>query len=338
MKVIENKDIKKYLSIRDIAKLANVSTATVSRVLNKPETTSKKTQEKVLKIVKQYEYLPNINAKNVFSKTYNSIAIFVYDIKNPFFTILISKLNSICTSNNYTLLIFDTENKVNNEKKDLDYCLAHNIDGIIVTEGINYSLFSNTAILPPIVTLDRYLENFSAVKSENIKATKNAVNYLCNLNHKKIAFIGCSNKFESTEERKKGYIEAIQEKGITLCKDYIYEQSPNLNLENGKNALKHFLTLDEVPTAIICSNDMIALGIINTANLFNIKIPEDISIIGFDDIIGTFHYPRITTIQQDIDSIANNLFNLIASPSKEEKHVVIKTKLIQGYTTCRSKE
>jgi LacI family transcriptional regulator len=338
MKVIEKKKKEKYLSIRDIAKLANVSTATVSRVLNKPESTSKATQEKVLKVVKQYEYVPNISAKNVFSKTYNSIALFVYDIKNPFFNILISKLNSICSANNYTFLIFDTENKVNNEKKYLDYCLANNVDGIIVTEGINYSLFSNTNMLPTIVTLDRYLENFSAVKSENIKATKNSVSYLCNLNHKKIAFVGCSNKFESTEERKEGYIEALQEKGIEICNDYIYEKFPNLNLENGKNALKHFLTLDEVPTAIICSNDMIALGIISTANLFNIRIPEDISIIGFDDILGDFHYPGITTVKQDIDSIADNLFNLIANPSKENKHIVIKTKLVQGYTTCRSKE
>jgi DNA-binding LacI/PurR family transcriptional regulator len=83
---------------------------------------------------------------------------------------------------------------------------------------------------------------------------------------------------------------------------------------------------------------MIALGIINAANMINIKIPEDISVIGFDDILGSFHYPGITTIHQDIEAIADNLFTLLTNPSKEKKHVVIKTKLIQGYTTCRSKE
>jgi LacI family transcriptional regulator, repressor for deo operon, udp, cdd, tsx, nupC, and nupG len=327
-------DAKKYLGIRDIAKLANVSTATVSRVINKPEATSEDVRKRVEKIIKEYNYIPNQNIKNVFSKNYNLIAIFIYDIQNPFYTLLIRYMNQLCIEHKYTLLICDTENIPSREKEYLDYCLASRCSGIVLTEGVNYSLFSDQALLPPIVTLDRQIDHvFPCVTSNNFDATKNVVDYLYNLNHRRIGFIGCSKPYMSVQRRKEGYIEGLREKDIAVDSKYIYEQEPGLDLKNGKNALHYFLTLPDPPSAIVCSNDIIALGVINEAHLLNLSIPSDISLVGFDDVIETFHYPRITTIRQDITKIVQALFDQITTSSPGNKVTIVDTTLVQGYTT-----
>lgn len=331
----ENKN-NKSIGIREIAKLAGVSTATVSRVINKSPSTSQKVREKVEKIIEEYNYIPNQNIRNIFSKSYNSIAIFIYDIDNPFFTRLIKELNKICLTNKYTLLICDTENEKNRENEYLEYCLANRFSGIIVTEGIDYSIFETHELNLPIVTLDRKInKHFSVVSSENVEAAKNVVEYLYNLNHRKIAFVGCANDYMSVISRKEGYLKGLNDKNILFRAEYIYEKGEKLDLENGTNALKYFLTLSDPPTAIICANDIIALGIINEARVQNLLIPDDISIVGFDNVIDLIHYPTITTVKQDLKKMANLLFDLITNPPESPKSIKIDTKLIQGYTTKR---
>ena len=108
-----------FLGIREIAQMANVSTATVSRVINHPEKCSEQTRKKVEKIIQENNYIPNETIKNIFSKSSNTIAIFIYDISNPFFTNLIMELNNICFKEHYTLLICDTENDIEKEKEYL---------------------------------------------------------------------------------------------------------------------------------------------------------------------------------------------------------------------------
>ena len=108
-----------YIGIRDIAKLAGVSTATVSRVINNPEMTSEKVRKKVQKVIEEYNYIPNQPVKKIFSKTSNTIAVFIYDMENPFFISLIKELNQICLEHNYMLLICDTGSSPELEKKYL---------------------------------------------------------------------------------------------------------------------------------------------------------------------------------------------------------------------------
>ncbi|QTQ13981.1 LacI family DNA-binding transcriptional regulator [Treponema parvum] len=330
---------KKYFGIRDIARFANVSTATVSRVINNPETTSKQIRKKVEEVIKEYNYIPNQNIKKIFSKNYNLIAIFIHDIQNPFYTLLIRYINQVCIAHKYTLLICDTEDDSNREEDYLNYCLASRCTGIILTEGVNYSLFSDKSLSLPIVTLDRKIDKlFPCVTSNNIEATKNVVDYLYNLNHKKIAFIGCKETYISVQKRKEGYIEGLKEKKLAITPSYIYERNPGLNLENGKEALRYFLTLPDPPSAIICSNDLIALGVINEAHMLNLSIPADFSVVGFDDVIETIHYPRITTVKQDIIKIVQTLFEQVTSPLPNNNEIIIDTKLIQGYTTTRARK
>lgn len=189
----KNKDLQKkektFLGIREIASIANVSTATVSRVINHPEKCSENTRNKVEQIIKEYKYVPNENIKHIFSKSSKTIAIFIYDITNPFYTQLIMELNELCFKEHYTLLICASENDLQKEKAYLELCLAKRCEGIILTEGVSNRLFENIDI--PFVSLDRKDNtSISCITSESYYSIRKIVNYLYNLGHRKIAFVG----------------------------------------------------------------------------------------------------------------------------------------------------
>ncbi|PXV95488.1 LacI family transcriptional regulator [Lachnotalea glycerini] len=335
MKIPENHN--SFIGIREIAKLAGVSTATVSRVINTPDKTSPKVREKVEKIIKEYNYIPNQTIKNIFSKTSNSIAIFIYDMENPFFINLIKDLNKICLDNKYTLLILDTENNPDLETSYIEYCISNRCAGIILTEGLDYNLFEPYKNQIPIVSLDRSTKGvYSTVHSNNREMIHKVIDYLYNLNHRKIGFVGSEKTFDSIESRLCGYKEALTNKNIPINPEYIYF-SNGLNIESGQAALGYFLSLSNPPTAIICSNDLVALGLINDAVFRNIRIPDTFSIVGFDGVLDKIHYPQITTVRQNIPILAKELFDLITNPPESSETKIVEATFVQGCTCMQIK-
>lgn len=325
-----------YIGIRDIAKLAGVSTATVSRVVNTPEITSEKVRERVQKIIEEYNYIPSQPVKKLFSKTSNTIAVFIYDMANPFFTSLIKELNQICLEHNYMLLICDTGTSLELEKKYLNFCLGNRCAGIILTEGVDSDLFESTKIHIPIVFLDRKSHGkFSTVRSNNRQMMYSCVDYLYHLGHRRIAFIGCKTPMDSVISRLNGYREALAQKGLFIPPGYIYDTNTKLNIKAGSQALNYFLSLPDAPTAIICCNDIIALGALNAAYSLGLKIPGDISLVGYDDVISNLHQPQITTIRQDLKEISRTLFDLVVNPPEEPVSKIIEAAFIQGATCSR---
>lgn len=324
-----------YLGIREIAQIANVSTATVSRVINHPEKCSPSTREKVEQIIKDYNYVPNDAIKTVFSKSSKTIAIFVFDISNPFFYQLITELNNLCFDNQYTLLICDTENNIEKENAYLEFCIAKRCTGIILTEGLNTSLFQDIPI--PIVYLDREESSVaSSVTSENYHSICKLVDYLYNLGHRRIAFVGTNHNYMSVSKRYQGYKDALKHKGIPFNPEYVFQQGVALNPKLGKLALQHFLSLSQVPSAIICANDMIAMGLINEARALNIPIPDALSVCGFDHVLSDLFYPPLTTIKQNIPQMAQSLFNVITQKQGTLSHVTLDTTFIPGRTCAKA--
>jgi DNA-binding LacI/PurR family transcriptional regulator len=324
---------KEYIGIREIARLAEVSTATVSRVLNSPSQTSKEVQDKVLAIINEYNYVPNQTVKNLFSKTSNSIAIFIYDMSNPFFVSLIKETNKICFHHKYTLLICDTENNIEKEKESLKYCEAIRTKGIILTEGISYDFFLSEKCNQTIAFFDRFIPaSYSTVASDNDNGIRMLIDYLYNLNHKKIAFAGFNENLQSSKKRMNAFVTHMKNKDLTISEEYIYHGV--FDYKTGINAMDYFCSLTNFPTAVVCANDQIARGMIMRANKLNIKIPQDLSIVGFDGVDSTYFWPKITTIQQNIEQIAKNLFNLIVNPPAKPEQILINTRFIQG-ETCR---
>lgn len=330
----KNKDLQKkektFLGIREIASIANVSTATVSRVINHPEKCSENTRNKVEQIIKEYKYVPNENIKHIFSKSSKTIAIFIYDITNPFYTQLIMELNELCFKEHYTLLICASENDLQKEKAYLELCLAKRCEGIILTEGVSNRLFENIDI--PFVSLDRKDNtSISCITSESYYSIRKIVNYLYNLGHRKIAFVGPEKNLCTVENRFQGYYDELKEKDI-ICKDYIFKQGKSQDSKLGRTALQYFLSLSDMPTAIVCSNDMVALGVINEATLMSIPVPEALSVCGFDHVLDEFLHIPLTTVEQNIPQLASELFYQLTNPPKKPMNKVIDSFFIPGQT------
>lgn len=331
-----------YIGIRDIARLANVSTATVSRVINHPEQTSPQIRARVKAVIDQQHYVPNQTVKNLFARHSDSIALFVSDISNPFYISLLQELNQLAFANKHTLLICNTSNDAQKEQDYLDYCAAIRAKGIIITEGYDFVSSVNNLHIP-LVMLDRSGMNiWSSVQSDNSDSIFRAVNYLYNLNHRRIAFasprVESSGGFLSLYHRWDGYRNAMDSYGL-FRQEYAYTQADALNVTAGINALNYFLSLPEPPTAILCANDMVAHGILLRAQELNIEIPQQLSVIGFDGIPSPFFIKQLTTIRQNIPAIAETLFKLCLQPPTPPRHITIPTEFIPGQTCgfCRKK-
>lgn len=326
-----NQSNAKYLNIRDIAKLAVVSTATVSRVLNHPELTSPEIRARVQAIVQEHHYVPNQMVKSLFSHSADSIAVFVYDMANPFFIALIQELNRVAFDHKHALLICDTSNDIQKESDYLDYCAAIRVKGIILTEGFEFNPASNQ-LHSPLVMFDRVGQNvWPSVQSDNTAAIARAVKYLHNLNHRRIACIAPDTGLASIQCRREGYRRAMEESGL-FRPEYLYDRPAPLSAATGIDALNYFFSLPEPPTAILCSNDLIAQGVHFRAAQMNISVPRNLSIIGFDGIpLGSAAIP-LTTIKQDIPAIAKTLFELCLHPPKEPRVTILPTEFIPGQT------
>ncbi|GAB2046488.1 LacI family DNA-binding transcriptional regulator [Agathobaculum sp. TL06] len=302
---------KTYLGIRDIARLAGVSIATVSRVLNDPKTTTEKSRKKVMDIVERYNYVPNIAAKNLYSGHSNSIALFVYDMTNPFYTQFIKYFNNIAMDNGYTVIIYDAEDSEEREKKFLEFCRGIRVAGIVYTAGSTRELIGGggEAFDFPIVVIDRkgFGDKASySVRANYYKGLSLLVGHIASLNHKEIGFITGPISIFSARERLNGFIDAMAERGLSIREEWIYRG--NYKISGGLEAYDYFASLKDQPTAVIASNDRLAQGFILRANECGRRIPEDISICGFDGFLTDF-YPPITTVKQDLKLIAEAAFS-----------------------------
>lgn len=322
--------MKQQIGIRDIARLAGVSVATVSRVINTPEKTTQKTRDKVNKIIEEYNYVPNILVRDIYQKARNSIAIFIRDIEISFFVELIKELNNIAFENKYALIICNTENNTEKEKEYLKFCEGIRTKGIIFTEGHTKQVFSSPASNQTLVFHDRYVsDKYSSVVANNRKGIKMLVDYLYNLGHTKFAFVGDNPLEISAQERKQAFLDTLEEKGITVPPEYIIKG--NWKARSGVDALDYVCTLSDRPTAIVCANDTIARGFIVRANKMGLKVPRDFSVVGFDGYTPEYFYPRITTVKQDVKKIAKNLFDCVTlPPDAKPKHIMLDVKMIIG--------
>lgn len=301
---------KNFLSMRDIARMAGVSASTVSRVINKSGYVSPQNIAKVMQIIEQQQYVPNQTAKNLFTNTSNYLAIFIFDMANPFFSSVIQHLNRIAFDNGYALLIFDTGNQSQKESEYFIRCQSIRVKSIILTEGVNHSLPLNPSVRKSLVFFDRsFPEGGYSVRSDNRKGMRLAVDYLYNLNHRRIAFAGGPKEFLSAQERRAGFIAAMAEHGLS-CPDEYMTTGP-FSWAAGKNALSQLLANREVPTAVVCANEQVAQGLILSAHSRGINIPGDMSVIGVDGVNRENTFPSLTSIRQNTERIAELLFEAV---------------------------
>lgn len=290
-------------TIQDVARVAGVSTATVSRALSNPERVSESARRKVLEAVEKTGYVVNEAARNLRQQRANAIAVIAPVLSNPFFSSIIAGIEQIAGPNGYGVLV--TESKMTGQGAfDHSRLLASaRVDGFVVLDGLmDLSQLSNRAkgaSQVPVVSACEYPEDIPApsVTVDNAGGAEKAVRHLAELGHTKIGHITGPRGNILTTTRLQGFRAGLKAMGLTVREDYILPG--DFNLEAGKLAAEIWRTMKDRPTAMFCASDQQAFGFISQLSRQGFSVPEDVSVIGFDDIeVSGFFVPALTTISQ----------------------------------------
>ncbi|MFC7395041.1 LacI family DNA-binding transcriptional regulator [Scopulibacillus cellulosilyticus] len=322
------------VTIKDIAKLANVSHTTVSRALNDSPLIKPGTKRKILEIASQLNYTPNFNAKSLVMKKSYTIGLFFTSITNgtspSFFTDTVKGVNSVINED-YNLFVrgiddYQNYSSINNKRFDGIILMSQSeVDNSFIYHVINQKI--------PIVVLNRELNDQSVMNilSNDREGSYHAVKHLIKNGHRKIAIIEGIKGFKSTIERREGYLKALIDHNIPVQKEYI--ASGNYDMQSGHNAMEKLLSLKNPPTAVFCSNDDMAIGALNTVFAKGLSVPNDISVIGFDDITSAqYTNPSLTTVKRPIEKIsqlgAQTILEMVETQVNKDKKVFVETELI----------
>jgi LacI family transcriptional regulator len=302
------------IRLKDIAETANVSVATVSLALNNKKGVSEEKREEIVNIARQlgYDFEQNLEeqANIIRFVIYKRHGYVVSD--TPFFSNLIEGLQRECRENDYEMVISHITKNEENYQEIIDNIKNDSSSGLIIlaTEMYKSDLEYFAGINKPIILLDSYFkhEDYDFVLINNTSASYKATSYLINNNHRKIGYLHSSVYINNFYYREQGFREALSDNNLEYNPDYVFELEPTL--EGSYKDMKALLKdrLNNLPTAFFADNDIIAFGALRAMKEFGLEIPEDISIIGFDDMpYSLISNPRLTTIRvfkQDIGRLA----------------------------------
>ncbi len=286
-------------TIKDVAKLANVSVATVSRVINQDDKVTEKTKEIVLLAIQTLNYSPNNLARNLRRLESKKILVLLRSISNPFFSLVVKGIED-ATKHEYDVMIGTTHG---NPEVELRYCeliKTKVVDGAIFLNSMNDGNELTKMLSPfPCMQAIEYNEKFlkTCVTIDNEMAAFDATEFLINKGFKRIAFLGAGGIKGSSADRKIGYLKALSKNGIEIIDELIIDGG--FTFSEGVTLTEELLKLGNLPEAIFCVSDELAAGVIKTLIENNVSVPEKISVIGFDDTaISKAYIPSITTTRQ----------------------------------------
>ncbi|PWJ95993.1 LacI family transcriptional regulator [Oceanotoga teriensis] len=310
--------------IQDVANLAGVSVATVSRVLNNSPKVSAKTRLNVINAVKELNYEPNLLGRNLRRSETKMILVLLQNISNPFYSKVIKGMEDYGHKNNYNVMFCNTDSNIEREKKYLDLLKNKLVDGVIfMAPEIDIYTMNTIGKNYPLIQCCEYLENsqISRVSIDNEKAAFEAVEYLIKNGHKKIGLINSKKPHQSSKDREKGYRRALYENNIQIDESLIRYES--YGFKGGINAIKSFVDEKKVPDALFTVSDIIAIGAIKALKSFNFNVPDDISIIGFDNLsISSMYDPILSTVSQPRYELGNKAMELIIEIIKNKKNII----------------
>jgi LacI family transcriptional regulator len=295
------------INIRDVARRAGVSIATVSRTVNRISTVNEEMAARVWKAVEEVGYLPNTQARALVSGRSRMFGLIVSEITNPFFPELVQEFENLAVAQGYEVLIGSTNYEPARTEALVHRMLQRNVDGVaVMTFGIEEELVQKLVEREfPLVFVDAgpNLPNIRILKVDYGEGIQEAVQHLAAFGHRQIAFFSGPLYLRSALARRDAFRKSMAEQGLTVPSDYMIEGTHTM--EGGIAATERFLALDPLPTAIICSNDMTAIGVLHGLHRTTLKVPGDVSVVGFDDIhLAQFMLPPLTTVQMSCNHLA----------------------------------
>jgi LacI family transcriptional regulator len=309
------------MDIREIARRAKVSTATVSRAINRVPTVDPQLVKRVWKVIDELGYYPNTQARALVSGRSRIFGLIVSEITNPFFPEIVQVFEDLAVQHNYEILLTSTVHDPKRMELAVRRMIERRVDGVaVMTFGMEEGLLENLRFRKvPLVFVDvgPPLPRISNIRIDYRHGIRQAVQHLAALRHSRIAFVTGPLQLKSALARRVAFEESMQEIGL--------EVSPELlvigdhTMEGGMNAFRKLAGLRLRPTAIICSNDVSAIGVMRETFDFGLRIPQDLSLVGFDDIrLAQFMIPPLTTVQMSQTELATLAFNALMNEVKRE--------------------
>jgi LacI family transcriptional regulator, repressor for deo operon, udp, cdd, tsx, nupC, and nupG len=328
-------------NIQDVAKLAGVSVATVSRVLNNSPQVTPETRESVLEVIKKLNYQPNLLGRNLRRSETRRILVLLPNISNPFYGRVVKGIEDIGHKNGYNVMLCNTDSDIVREKLYLELLKNRLSDGVILmAPELSKEELNEIGKSYPVVQCSEYREGASVshVSIDNFAAAHKAVKHLSGLGHRRIGLISCEDSYLSVKAREAGYRKALAEEGMELDPALILKG--DFSFKSGLRAARGFLQIKDRPTAIFAISDIMAIGAMRAVKEAGLHVPHDMAVMGFDNIsFASMCEPLLTTISQpkyDLGCIAMDLLlKQIRGELKEAKYVCIEHELIIRESTVK---
>ncbi|WIV11638.1 LacI family DNA-binding transcriptional regulator [Proteiniborus sp. MB09-C3] len=327
------------ITIYDVAEKAGVSITTVSRAINNNYPVKEETRKKIEEAIEELGYVPNEIARSLILKSTSSVGIVVPGITNLFFPTIVEEINRVLVSSGFTMSLYITEGDTEREKVVVDSIISRNMDGIIAIdpsmENLENNYFPNLSEKIPIIIINgntnKYKCNFISYDEE--VGTKEAFKHLLQLGHREIAFVR-GDRSLSYDLKEDLYRQFVKDNNLNYEKIISVGMGNSLEVVKKTEAIcREFINSKDRGTAIFACNDLMAVGVINACNKAKVKVPEDMSVIGFDNtLLSSVNHPKITTVDLNMQEIGKNsasvLIDMIKGKHTKTKKVVYNTKLI----------
>ncbi len=334
------------MNISAVAERARVSTATVSRVMNGTAVVSPETAERVRLAIEELNFFPDVNARALGSGRSGLYGLIISDITNPYFPELVKSFEDMAVEHGQDILIANTDY----DPKRMEACvirmLQRKVDGVaIMTSEMEDHLLRNFSSRQiPVVFMDtpKAVENSKSVGVDYIDGVQQAMNHLFELGHRDIAFISGPLGLSSARVRANVFHDCLKSRGIVSKRHHV--QEADHRVQGGRAAMQRILSGGRLPTAVMASNDLTAIGAIGALHESGLRVPEDVSVIGFDDIeLSAYTFPALTTVHVPRRELAATAFRSLyqGRETQQDKRpsssaTIIKTRLVVRQSTAKA--
>lgn len=320
----------------EIARLAGVSQSTVSRVLNGSARVSEETRQRVLAVIAEQHYVPNVLARSLVTQRSNAIGLVVSNITNQFYPELIDAVCNIAMRHDFNVILCNTRQDPMRQREYLRLLIEQRVAGIVLTSTMMESPYVAELVQQhyPIVLVNRHLAAIEsdAVLIDNEVGARKAVNHLIGLGHTRIAYVGGLKGTTTNRDRERGYRAALRDAGLPIHP--AYELPGDYTVASAVSAARRFIDLNERPTAALCADDGMALGFIDGLYDASLSVPSDCAVIGFDDVgVASHRLIGLTTVRQPVVQMAEEAMTLLlarlgGSAPAEPRRVVLDADLV----------
>lgn len=325
-------------TIKDVAKLAGVSISTVSRTLSNKIFVEEETRQKVLKAVKELGYKPNMMAKGLKEGKTRTLALLIPDINSLFYPMLMKSIEKYATEKNYTLILYNNDEDIFREKRNLEMLKNRYVDGVIcmsVSDEITHILDAVKEDKLPVVLVNRYFEeDVSCITIDNQYGGYLATKYLLENGHRKISCMFGDLSNQRFRERYEGCKQAMEEFGVHDYNNYFIFGVDSI--EEAYSKTVEILNMEDKPTAFFASIDILTMGIYSGINQCGMSIPENISVVGYDNLFITqYMIPPLTTYDTRIDELAKESVDCLLRQIEGENQDGIEKRVLKGSLIIR---